>query len=53
MQARSRVRVEEIVLAQSQYSRFAAHGFTFADLFSAAIREHGTLCLAIYRSKLK
>jgi len=47
--ARHRVRVEQIVLKSSPWSRFAQQGAMFGDLFSAAIRENGTLCLSISR----
>jgi len=47
--ARHRVRVEQIVLKSSPWSRFATQGAMFGDLFSAAIRENGTLCLSISR----
>ena len=47
--ARNRIRVEEIVLRDSPWSRLAQHGARFSDLFSAAIRDDGTLCLAINR----
>jgi len=46
---RNRVRVEEIVLKDSPWARFAAEGARFSELFSAAIRENGTLCLSIFR----
>ena len=49
LEQRNRVRVEEIVLKDSALSRFAAHGQRFGDLFAAALREHGALCLGIYR----
>jgi len=48
-QAKNRIRVEEIVLKDSPWSRFAEYGARFSDLFSAAIRDDGTLCLAINR----
>ena len=47
--ARNRVRVEEIILQESPWARFAQYGARYADLFAAAIREQGTLCLGIYR----
>lgn len=49
IEARNRVRVEEIILKDSVWARFAQYGARYADLYAAAIREHGTLCLAIYR----
>ena len=49
VEQRKRVRVEEIVLRDSPWARFAAHGERFGDLFAAALRERGTLCLGIYR----
>ena len=47
--AKNRIRVEEIVLRDSPWSRYAQFGARFSDLFSAALREDGTLCLAINR----
>ena len=49
LEQRNRVRVEEIVLRDSPWARFADHGKRFGDLFAVALREHGTLCLGIYR----
>ena len=49
LEQRNRVRVEEIVLKDSALSRFAAHGQRFGDLFAAALREYGALCLGVYR----
>ena len=47
--AKNRIRVEEIVLKDSPWSRYAEFGARFSDLYSAALREDGTLCLAINR----
>ena len=47
--ARNRVRVETLVLASSPWSKYAQYGARFSDLFSAALRDAGLLCLAIYR----
>ena len=47
--AKNRIRVDEIVLRESQWSRYAEYGARFSDLFSEALREKGTLCLAINR----
>ena len=47
--AKNRIRVDEIILRESQWSRYAEYGARFSDLFSAAIKEQGTLCLAINR----
>ncbi|XP_023325746.1 calcium-activated potassium channel slowpoke [Eurytemora carolleeae] len=47
--SRDRVRVEEIVLKESQWARYAEYGSRFGDLYAAALRENGTQCLAIYR----
>jgi len=49
LEARNRVRVDEIVLKDSPWSRFADYGARYADLYAAAMREQGTLCLGIYR----
>jgi len=49
LEARNRVRVDEIVLKDSPWSRFAEYGARYADLYAAAMREQGTLCLGIYR----
>ena len=49
LEQRNRVRVEEIVLRESPWARFANHGKRFGDIFAAALREQGTLCLGIYR----
>ena len=47
--AKNRIRVDEIILRESQWSRYAEYGARFSDLFSAALRESGTLCIAINR----
>ena len=47
--ARNRVRVETLVLKTSQWSKYAQYGARFSDLYSAALRDAGMLCLAIYR----
>lgn len=49
LDARNRVRVEEIVLRDSVWAKYAQYGARFSELFAAAIREQGTLCLGIYR----
>lgn len=47
--ARNRVRVETLVLADSAWAKFAQYGAKFSELYSAALRDAGMLCLAIYR----
>ena len=47
--AKNRIRIDEIVLRESTWSRFAQFGARFSDLYSAALRDEGTLCLAINR----
>merc|ERR1719270_654892 len=47
--AKQRVRAEEIILKDSIWSRYAQNGALFSELFSAALNENGTLCLAINR----
>merc|ERR1712012_974592 len=48
-QAKHRVRVEEIVLKDSAWARYAKNGALFSELFVAALKENGTLCIAINR----
>ena len=48
-ESKNRVRVEEIVLRDSMWSRYAENGTRFADLYVAALRENGTLCIGITR----
>ena len=67
-EAKQRVRLEEIKLKESTWSRFvkqkinkfsffsffstlryAENGALFSELFTAALRENGTLCLAVNR----
>ena len=48
-QSKNRIRVEEIVLRESRWSRYADNGVRFADLYVAALRDNGTLCLGITR----
>ena len=43
------MRVETLVLKTSQWSKYAQYGARFSDLYSAALRDAGMLCLAIYR----
>ena len=47
--ARDRIRVEEIVLRESPWARYAEWGARYSDLFAAALEEQGTLCIGIYR----
>ena len=47
--ARNRIRVEEIVLRESPWARYAEWGARYSDLFAAALEEQGTLCIGIYR----
>ena len=47
--ARNRVRVDTLVLANSAWAKFAQYGAKFSELYSAALRDAGMLCLAIYR----
>ena len=47
--ARNRVRVDTLVLATSAWAKFAQYGAKFSELYSAALRDAGMLCLAIYR----
>ena len=47
--ARDRIRVEEFVLRDSPWARYAEWGARYSDLFAAALEEQGTLCLGIYR----
>merc|ERR1712240_425984 len=49
MEQRNRVRVEEIILENSSWARFADPGKNFGELFATALREEGTMCLGIYR----
>ena len=48
-ESKNRIRVEEIVLRESQWARYAENGARFMDLFVTAMREAGTLCLGITR----
>ena len=48
-EGKNRIRVEEIVLRESQWSRYAENGANFSDLFVTTLREAGTLCLGITR----
>ena len=43
------MRVETLVLADSAWAKFAQYGAKFSELYSAALRDAGMLCLAIYR----
>ena len=43
------MRVDTLVLASSPWAKFAEYGARFAELYSAALRDAGMLCLAIYR----
>lgn len=38
-----------MVLANSAWAKFAQYGAKFSELYSAALRDAGMLCLAIYR----
>ena len=48
-ESKNRIRVEEVVLRESQWSRYAENGARYIDLFVTAMREAGTLCLGITR----
>ena len=48
-ESKNRIRVEEIVLRESQWSRYAENGARYIELFVTAMREAGTLCLGITR----
>ena len=48
-EGKNRIRVEEIVLRESQWSRYAENGANFSDLFVTTLREAGTLCLGVTR----
>ena len=41
--------MEEVVLRDSPWSRYAENGARFLDLYVTALREAGTLCLGITR----
>ena len=43
------MRVDTLVLANSAWAKFAQYGAKFSELYSAALRDAGMLCLAIYR----
>ena len=43
------MRVDTLVLATSAWAKFAQYGAKFSELYSAALRDAGMLCLAIYR----
>ena len=48
-QSKNRIRVEEVVLRDSPWSRYAENGARFLELFVTALRETGMLCLGITR----
>ena len=48
-ESKNRIRVEEIVLRESRWSRYAENGVKYADLYIAALKEAGALCLGITR----
>ena len=48
-ESKNRIRVEEVVLRESPWSRYAENGARFVDLYVAALRETGMLCLGITR----
>ncbi len=43
------MRVDTLVLATSAWAKYAQYGAKFSELYSAALRDAGMLCLAIYR----
>ena len=47
--SKNRIRVEEIILRDSVWSRYAENGARYADLYVTALREAGALCLGITR----
>ena len=47
--SKNRIRVEEVVLRNSPWSRYAENGARFVDLYVTALRENGMLCLGITR----